>query len=122
MQHAFVPSADSDGVDLMERQFSDVIEFDKVGISEHILFVLDVIPFRGVEGSTDGRSIAERDWFSELSTGFGVLIELCHFYNLNLYTKTSFEILFDFLFLFCLFSTYQCSRQLGTIINLHSNF
>lgn len=108
MQHALVPSADSDGVDLMEGQFSDVIEFNKIGISEHIFFVLDVIPFRGVEGSTDGRSIAERDWFSELSTGFGVLIELCHFYNLNLYTKTSFENFFDFLLLFCIFSTDQC--------------
>ena len=98
MQHALITGADSDGVHLMEGQFSDVIEFDKIGISEHILFVLDVILFRGPEGSADGRSITERDWFSEISTGFGVLKELCHFYNLNLYTKTSFEILFDLLF------------------------
>lgn len=87
MQHTLVTGTHSDRVDLVQRQFGDVIQLNKIGISQHILFVLDVVLLWRVEGGPNGWSVAKGDWFSELSTGFGVLIELCHFYNLNLYTN-----------------------------------
>lgn len=93
MEHALIACTDSDGVDLVEGKFCDVIEFDEIGVSKYIFLVFDVIFLGGVECGADGRSVSKGNRFSELSTGFSVLIELCHFYNLNLYTKTSFKIL-----------------------------
>jgi len=92
VEHALVPGTDSDSVDLVKGQFCDVIELDEIGISEDVLLVLDVIFLGGIEGGADWWSVPERNRFAELSTGLCVLIELCHFYNLNLYTKICFKI------------------------------
>ncbi len=96
MKHAFVTGTDPDRVDLVQRQFGDVIQLNKIGISQHILLVLNAVLLRRIESGPDWWSVAERDWFSKLSTVLGVLIELCHFYNLNLYAN---DVLKFFLFI-----------------------
>lgn len=87
MEHSLVPSAHSDCVHLMQRQLSYVIQLNEIWISQHVILVLDVVLLRRPKSSTDWRSVTKGDWLTELSSCFCILIELCHFYNLNLYTK-----------------------------------
>lgn len=59
MVHAFISCADPIGVDLVQGQVSDVVELDKVGISEDIVFVFEMIFGGGVEGGADGGGVCE---------------------------------------------------------------
>ena len=78
VEHALFAGADSGGVDLMDWQVGDVVEFNKIGISEHVVLVLEVVFGGGVEGGGNGRSIRKLRLSAEFLPGPGVLEELCH--------------------------------------------
>lgn len=78
MVHALISSTNANGVDLMHRKVSDVVEFNKVGISQDVVLILEMIFSSRIEGSANGRSICECWRPSELSSSSRVLIKLCH--------------------------------------------
>lgn len=78
MEHSLFSSADSHGVDLVNREIGDVVQFNKVRISSHVVFILEVVFGSGVEGSANGTGVCESWRPSELSASTGVLVKLRH--------------------------------------------
>ena len=78
VEHALFACADSSGVDLMDWQVGDVVEFNKIGVSEHVVLVLEVVFGGGVEGGGNGRSVCKLGLPAEFLPGPGVLVELSH--------------------------------------------
>lgn len=89
VEHSLLPCADSVGVDLVDGEVGDVVEFDEVGVSEDVVFAFEVVLGRGVKGSADGRSVCELGRSAELAPGPRVLEKFSHIFIT--YSTKSFE-------------------------------
>ena len=62
----------------MDWQVCDVVKFNKIGVSEYVVLVFEVVFGGGVEGGGNGRSVCKLGLPAEFLPGPGVLVELSH--------------------------------------------
>jgi len=80
VKHALFASADSGGVNLMNGKVSDVVKLNEVGVSQHVVLVLEVVLGSRVEGGSDRRSVCKLWRPSELAASTGVLVKFSHIF------------------------------------------